>query len=86
MSIKVLHLSAFDLAGGAARAAYRIHQAMLGIDIDSQLLVQHKQSNDPTVIATESKLLAKLRSVGDASVLNFYQHRQQMVLAPVVSR
>jgi glycosyltransferase involved in cell wall biosynthesis len=78
MNMKVLHLSTFDLAGGAARAAYRIHQAMLGIDLDSQLLVQHKQSDDPTVIATESKLLAKLRSVGDASVLNFYQHRQQM--------
>ena len=78
MNMKVLHLSTFDLAGGAARAAYRIHQGMLGIDVDSQLLVQHKQSNDPTVIATESKLLAKLRSVGDGSVLNFYQHRQQM--------
>lgn len=75
--MKVLHLSAFDLAGGAARAAYRIHQAMLGINIDSKLLVQHKQSNDPNVVVTESKLLAKLRSVGDASVLNFYQHRQQ---------
>jgi glycosyltransferase involved in cell wall biosynthesis len=76
--MKVLHLSTFDLVGGAARAAYRIHQAMLGIDIDSQLLVQHKKSSDPTVIVPESKLLAKLRSVGDASVLNFYQHRQQM--------
>lgn len=78
MNMKVLHLSTFDLVGGAARAAYRIHQAMLGINIDSQLIVQHKQSNDPTVIAAESKLVAKLRSVGDASVLNFYQHRLQM--------
>jgi len=78
MKMKVLHLSTFDLAGGAARAAYRIHQAMLGINIDSQLLVQHKHSNDPTVFAVESRLLAKLRSVGDNSVLNFYQHRQQM--------
>jgi glycosyltransferase involved in cell wall biosynthesis len=78
MNMKVLHLSTFDLVGGAARAAYRIHQAMLGINIDSQLLVQYKHSSDPTVTAAESKLLAKLRSVGDASVLNFYQHRQQM--------
>lgn len=78
MKMKVLHLSTFDLAGGAARAAYRIHQAMLRINIDSQLLVQHKHSNDPTVFAAESKLLAKLRSVCDNSALNFYQHRQQM--------
>jgi glycosyltransferase involved in cell wall biosynthesis len=76
--MKVLHLSTFDLAGGAARAAYRIHQAMLEIDIDSRLLVQHKQSSDPTVTAAESKLLAKLRSVGDSAMLNFYLHRQQM--------
>jgi glycosyltransferase involved in cell wall biosynthesis len=76
--MKVLHLSTFDLVGGAARAAYRIHQAMLGIDIDSQLLVQYKQSSDPTVTAAESKLVAKLRSVGDTSVLKFYPHRQQM--------
>jgi hypothetical protein len=33
--MKVLHLSAFDLAGGAARAAFRIHQGMLGIGIGS---------------------------------------------------
>jgi glycosyltransferase involved in cell wall biosynthesis len=76
--MKVLHLSTFDLAGGAARAAYRIHQAMLGIDIDSQLLVQYKQSSDPTVTAAESKLAAKLRSVGDTAVLKFYPHRHQM--------
>jgi glycosyltransferase involved in cell wall biosynthesis len=76
--MKVLHLSTFDLAGGAARAAYRIHQAMLGIDIDSRLLVQHKQSSDPTVTVAESKLLAKLRSIGDGAALNLYPHRQQM--------
>ncbi|AFY96799.1 glycosyltransferase family 4 protein [Chamaesiphon minutus] len=76
--MKVLHLSTFDLVGGAARAAYRTHQAMLGINIDSKLIVQHKQSSDPTVIAAEGKLFAKLRSAGDDSVLNFYQHRQHM--------
>jgi glycosyltransferase involved in cell wall biosynthesis len=76
--MKVLNLSAFDLAGGAARAAYRIHQGLLGIDLDSQLVVQHKQSNDRTVMTAESKLLAKLRSTGDAYPLNLYRHRQQL--------
>jgi glycosyltransferase involved in cell wall biosynthesis len=76
--MKVLNLSAFDLAGGAARAAYRIHQGLLGIDLDSQLVVQHKQSTDRTVMTAESKLLAKLRSTGDAYPLNFYRHRQQL--------
>jgi glycosyltransferase involved in cell wall biosynthesis len=78
MNMKVLHLSTFDLAGGAARAAYRIHQGLLRFDIDSQMVVQHKQSRDPTVITAESKLVAKLRSIGDSTVLKFYQHRQQI--------
>jgi glycosyltransferase involved in cell wall biosynthesis len=78
MNMKVLHLSTFDTVGGAARAAYRIHQAMLKIKIDSHLIVQHKLSRDSTVTAAESKLVAKLRSVGDAAVLNFYPHCQQM--------
>lgn len=80
MSMKVLHLSAFYPAGSAARAAYRIHQVMLRIVINSQLLVQHKQNNDHTRVATVTKILAKLRSVADTSVLNFYQHRQQWFL------
>jgi glycosyltransferase involved in cell wall biosynthesis len=76
--MKVLHLSAFDLVGGAARAAYRIHQGLLGIDIDSQLIVQHKLSGDATVAPVESKLLAKIRSTGDAAILNLYRRRQHL--------
>jgi hypothetical protein len=38
--MKILNLCSFDLAGGAARAAYRTHQCMLSLDLDSQLLVQ----------------------------------------------
>lgn len=76
--MKVLHLSAFDLVGGAARAAYRIHQGLLGIDIDSQFVVQHKQSCDRTVVTAENKVYAKLRSLTDSVPINFYPHRQQL--------
>jgi glycosyltransferase involved in cell wall biosynthesis len=78
MQIKVLHLSSFDLAGGAARAAYRIHRGMLGIGIDSHFVVQHKQSQDFSVATAEHKLYAKLRSMADAAPINFYSHRQQL--------
>jgi hypothetical protein len=64
--MKVLHLSAFDLVGGSARATYRIHQGIRSIDIDSQLVVQYKQSRAPTVVTAESDLVAKLRSTGSA--------------------
>ena len=47
--MRVLHLSYSDIAGGAARAAYRIHRALLGSGIDSRMLVRQKISNDPAV-------------------------------------
>ena len=54
--MKVLHLSTSDLDGGAARAAYRLHQGLRAIDIDSQMLVRAKDSDDPHVIAEKSWL------------------------------
>ncbi|MBM0744664.1 glycosyltransferase family 4 protein [Phormidium sp. CLA17] len=65
MSTKVLHLSSFDTSGGAARAAYRIHQGLQKIGIDSEMLVQFRSSNNRTVIAAENKLSTKLRSIAD---------------------
>lgn len=48
--MKVLHLSTSDLGGGAARAAYRLHQGLRKKGIESQMLVARKLSDDPTVI------------------------------------
>ena len=47
--MKVLHLATHDNYGGAARAAYRQHLALLGEGIDSRMLVRHKHSDDPRV-------------------------------------
>lgn len=49
----VLHLSLSDLQGGAARAAYRTHRALLAVGCPSRLLVRYKASNDPTVETVE---------------------------------
>ena len=40
--MKILHLNTSDINGGAARAAYRLHQGLRNIGIDSQMLVQDK--------------------------------------------
>ncbi|NEO10726.1 MAG: glycosyl transferase, partial [Moorea sp. SIO3I8] len=48
--MKTLIVSSFDISGGAARAAYRLHQGFQSINIDSQILVQEKFSDDQTVI------------------------------------
>jgi len=48
--MKILHLSTNDISGGAARAAYRLHKGLRKIGVDSWMLVQKKQSEDPYVI------------------------------------
>lgn len=63
--MKVLHLSTFDRSGGAARAAYRIHDGLNKIGVESQMLVRNKSSNDKTVVEVKSasaKVSGKLRA------------------------
>lgn len=47
--MKVLHINISDVEGGATRAAYRIHKALLKEGIDSQMLVHSKGGDDYTV-------------------------------------
>lgn len=49
MAPKVLHLSTYDANGGAARAAYALHRAMLAQGIPSRMHVARKSTDDPTV-------------------------------------
>ncbi|MFC2046005.1 glycosyltransferase family 4 protein [Chloroflexota bacterium] len=42
--MRVLHLSTFDTLGGAARSAYRVHTGLLGLGLDSHMLVRHRCS------------------------------------------
>ena len=49
MPLKVLHLSTYDVNGGAARAAHSLHQAMIEQGIDSTMIVGCKGSTDPRV-------------------------------------
>ena len=66
--MKVLHLSTFDNSGGAAKAAYRLHQGLVNQQVDSQMLVQTKVSGDYRVQAPLGKLrkgLAVFRPIID---------------------
>ncbi|WP_298815774.1 glycosyltransferase family 4 protein [Chloroflexus sp.] len=49
--MRIVHVSANDISGGAARAAYRLHQALLALGCHSQMLVASRRSADPTVRA-----------------------------------
>ena len=78
--IKPLLISTSDINGGAARAAYRLHQGLKNIGVDSQMLVQNKQSDDYTVISPASKLskgIGKLKPSLDILPLQLYPQRDR---------
>lgn len=45
--MKVTHFSTYDTAGGAARAALRLHEALLSDGCDSQMVVLRKTGSSP---------------------------------------
>lgn len=76
--MKVLHLNTFDIAGGAARAAWRLHQGLKSLGTDSRMLVQTKTSGDESVVERDSELarvLGKLRPYGEILPLIPYRGR-----------
>jgi glycosyltransferase involved in cell wall biosynthesis len=61
--VRVVHVSTHDVAGGAARAAYRIHTSLLDLGVDSSMLVAVRGSEDPSVreIRIDRRLGARVR-------------------------
>jgi glycosyltransferase involved in cell wall biosynthesis len=53
--VSVLHVSQSDQNGGAARAAYRLHRALLDYGVDSSMKVRDKKSDDWTVDGPKTK-------------------------------
>lgn len=77
--MNVLLLSTSDFEGGAARAAYRLHQGLHSINVDTQMLVQVKSSDDETVIGPRPNLrrdFAKIRPALESILLKFYPQHQ----------
>jgi len=75
--LKTLLLSTNDIGDGASRAAYRLHQGLQSINVDSQMLVQAKQSDDRRVIGLKTssgigRTVAGLRLTIDKLPLKFY--------------
>ncbi|MEM7114005.1 MAG: glycosyltransferase family 4 protein [Chloroflexota bacterium] len=61
--IRPLILSSQDIVGGAARATYRLHQALRSIGVDSKMLVQTKYSQDNHVIGAQSRTSRRLTNL-----------------------
>jgi len=83
--MNVLLLNTSDITGGAARAAYRLHQGLQSIGINSQMLVQDKSSNDQAVAAPKTNLsqnIARTRITFDALPLKLYPQRRDTTFSP----
>ena len=83
--MKILIVNTSDIQGGAARAAYRLHQALLAEGVDSQVLVQSKSSDDFTVIGPQTKIqkaLGKLRPTLDSLPVQRYKDRTKTLFSP----
>lgn len=59
--VRLVHLSHTDGGAGAGRAAYRIHQSMLKLGLDSRMLVSDKRTEDPTVTGLKRHSLSRAR-------------------------
>lgn len=78
--MKVLNVSTFDTRGGAAKAAYRLHHSLLSQNVHSQMLVQHKSSDDFTVLEPEglfNRAVALCQPTLDTLPFRFYLERPQ---------
>lgn len=53
--MNVMFLSTYDIAGGAARATYRLFKGIRSAGVDVKELVLRKESDDPGVITDRSK-------------------------------
>ncbi|MEM5815954.1 MAG: glycosyl transferase family 1, partial [Candidatus Aenigmatarchaeota archaeon] len=83
--MKVLIVNTYDIQGGAARAAYRLHRALIDAGIDSYMLVQSKASDDYTVIGPTTKIqkaIAKMRPTLDQIPVQFYKNRTKTLFSP----
>jgi glycosyltransferase involved in cell wall biosynthesis len=83
--MKILIVNTSDIDGGAARAAYRLHKALLSSGVDSQMLVQNKTSDDYTVLNEDKKVnkyLNKLRPILDSLSVRFYKNRTKTLFSP----
>jgi glycosyltransferase involved in cell wall biosynthesis len=78
--LKVIHLVAGDLSGGAAQGAYMLHRALQEIGVDSQLLISGTSGiQDESVMALTNSSFTKKKNklihrLGNVAVI-FYRKR-----------
>lgn len=85
--MKILHISHSDSQGGAARAAYRIHRALIDFGIDSRMWVDSSQTGDWTVSKPSTNIdRAKqlVRKLFARLILNFFESSNPIIHSPSI--
>jgi len=85
--MKVLIVNTYDIFGGAAKAAYRLHRSLLSAGIESKMLVQFKICDDYTVIPVYGqnkivKAFSFMRPNLDQIPVEFYKNRIKTFFSP----
>jgi glycosyltransferase involved in cell wall biosynthesis len=83
--MKVLTVNSSDLGGGAARAAFRLHQGLLAIGVDSRMLVQNRRSDDRCVQGPNTlleKTMARVRPTLDLLPVKRYPNYGRKMFSP----
>ncbi|MDJ0706281.1 MAG: glycosyltransferase family 4 protein [Leptolyngbyaceae cyanobacterium MO_188.B28] len=78
--MKTLILSTSDIEGGAARAAYRLHQGLQTVGVSSQMLVRARFSGHKSVIA-EKSILTKLGPQMNNLPMRRYPNRERKLFS-----
>ena len=71
--MKVLHIHYWDNIGGAAKGMFNLHSELLSQEIDSWILVAHKNSNDKKVIELYNKSDREERKALDSLPKRLYK-------------
>jgi len=82
--VRVVHVATWDNQGGACRAAYRVHDGLKRLRIDSQMYVRTRLSGDPTVWAYQPSqaLVIRVRRRARRLALERAMHRYDKTSPP----
>ncbi|MFA6331905.1 MAG: glycosyltransferase [Methanoregula sp.] len=77
--MNVVTVSNSDTIGGAALGAYHLHKSLQSLGVESQMVVQTKTCDDPSIIGPPTKLretINSLRPTLDAFPTIFYKNKR----------
>ncbi|GBE92791.1 glycosyltransferase family 4 protein [Nostoc cycadae] len=79
--MKIAHVNTYDIQGGAARGAYRLHQGLRRLGQDSLMLVKHKHSTDPTVHSIPNLNINNINEYQFEAIQNSYINRNRTTVS-----